>query len=85
MLYFTEEKVELVNTRIEQLHFELKVLPLNPQKSTGISMPRMCYSREYYKPESGMIHLEDFSWREQQIQGPLWDEFQRTHILSPLS
>ena len=39
MLSFTEEKVELVNTRIEQLHFELKVLPLNPQKSTGISMP----------------------------------------------
>ena len=32
-----------------------------------------------------MIHLEDFSWREQQIQGPLWDEFQRTHILSPFS
>ena len=62
-----------------------KFYPLIPRKVQESACQRMCYSREFYKPESGMIHLEDFSWREQQIQGPLWDEFQRTHILSPLS
>lgn len=35
-----------------------KFSPLIPRKVQESACQRMCYSRECYKPESGMIHLE---------------------------
>ena len=59
------EKVELVNMRIEKLHFKSrKFYPLIPRKVQESACQRMLYSRECYKPESGMIHLESSSLGE---------------------